>query len=291
MSMPDAHSLYQAFCSRDRRFDGHYFVGVSSTGIYCRPVCSARTPRESNCSFYTSAASAEAAGFRPCLLCRPERAPGTATVDSSHQLAREAARILQATCGDGITLGDLAGRLGCSDRHLRRVFRDDYGVSPSTYTRTCRLLLAKSLLMDTRLPVADVAITSGFGSVRRFNEAFRQHYQLSPTALRTQHRPANVEGVTLRLGYRPPYRWEEILTFLGARAIPGVEQVSCADDDGAGQYTRTVRLSDGAGSFHTGWVTVRHDEGAQSLAVMVSPSLLPVLSQVLSRVSRLFDLT
>lgn len=305
----DADALYRALVARDARFDGHFFVGVSSTGIYCRPVCRARTPRRPNCTFYRTAAQAEAAGFRPCLLCRPERAPGTSTLEARSDLARQAAQILQDTCGDGLSLEDLARRLGCSSRHLRRVFVDAYGVSPAAHLRTCRLLMAKQLLTDTALSVADVAMASGFGSVRRFNDVFRERYRLSPTALRAQRRrlpgtdeggPARraaPDGVTLGLGYRPPYRWDDVLRFLEARAIPGVEAVRrapAADGDAGeagGEYARTVRVVAGDGTPRAGWVRVGNDPRSHVLTVTLAPSLLPVLPQVLARVSHLFDLS
>lgn len=162
--------LYAAFCDRDARFDGRFFTGVSSTGIYCRPVCRARKPKPENCLFFTSAAEAEQAGFRPCLLCRPELAPGSSMADASSALARRAAQLLEESCGSGQSLSELAGKLNCTDRHLRRVFTAEYHVTPIQYLQTCRLLIAKNLLTDTDLSVIDVAMASGFGSLRRFND-------------------------------------------------------------------------------------------------------------------------
>ena len=223
----DSESLYKALLAKDTRFDGRFFVGVATTGVYCRPVCRARKPFAVNCSFYATAAEAEQAGFRPCLLCRPELAPGYAPVDSSASLARAAARYIERNCGVQGSLTDIARHLGCSNRHLRRVFEDAYHVRPVEYRQTCRLLLAKSLLTDTDLSVVDVAYAAGFGSLRRFNEVFRRRYRLTPTALRSQARLNRADGdtVQLSLGYRPPYRWDLILKFLARRAIPGVEKV------------------------------------------------------------------
>ena len=167
---------YTAFKAKDARFDGRFFVGVSSTGIYCRPVCRAKLPRAENCTFYASAAAAEQAGFRPCLLCRPEIAPGSAPVDASASLARRAARLLEDNCASEHSVVELAHRLGCTDRHLRRVFIGEYNVPPIRYLQTCRLLLAKSLLTDTDLSVIDVAMAAGFGSLRRFNTLFKTQY-------------------------------------------------------------------------------------------------------------------
>ena len=285
--MPDLDndSLYEALLARDARFDGRFFVGVVTTGVYCRPVCRARKPLAANCSFYTTAAEAEQAGFRPCLLCRPELAPGCASVDPSASLARAAARYIERNCGAQGSITDIARHLACSDRHLRRVFEHAYHVRPVEYRQTCRLLLAKSLLTDTGLTVTDVAHAAGFGSLRRFNEVFRHRYRLTPTALRSQARFSRTEGdaVQLRLGYRPPYRWDLMLEFLAHRAIPGVEKV---EDD---RYARTVRLRF-SGRDLTGWVVVSNDAGHNRLAVTVSASLLPVLPVVLDGVKNLFDL-
>jgi len=163
---------YAAFKAKDARFDGRFFVGVSTTGIYCRPVCRAKLPKAENCTFYTTAAAAEQAGFRPCLLCRPELAPGNAPVDATSSLAHRAARLLEELCGSEQSIEEVAHRLGCTDRHLRRAFTAEYSVSPVQYLQTCRLLLAKNLLTDTGLSVIEVAMAAGFGSLRRFNDLF-----------------------------------------------------------------------------------------------------------------------
>ncbi|WP_211090162.1 DNA-3-methyladenine glycosylase 2 family protein [Pseudothauera nasutitermitis] len=277
---------YAAFKAKDARFDGHFFVGVSSTGIYCRPVCRARLPRPENCTFYASAAAAEQAGFRPCLLCRPELAPGNAPVDASASLARRAARLLEDHCGSEHSVEELAHRLGCTDRHLRRVFLNEYDVSPIQYLQTCRLLLAKSLLTDTGLSVIDVAMAAGFGSLRRFNALFKKQYRLTPTALRreTARHGERGTGITLTLGYRPPYPWQQMLDFLAGRAIPGVELVR------DGEYLRTVRFATEARQPVCGWIRVGHLVHKRALSVTVDAALLPVLSLVLARVRHLFDL-
>ena len=281
----DSESLYKALLAKDTRFDGRFFVGVATTGVYCRPVCRARKPFAVNCSFYATAAAAEQASFRPCLLCRPELAPGYAPVDSSASLARAAARYIERNCGVEGSLTDIARHLGCSNRHLRRVFEDAYHVRPVEYRQTCRLLLAKSLLTDTDLSVVDVAYSAGFGSLRRFNEVFRHRYRLTPTALRSQARLSRTDGdaVQLSLGYRPPYRWDLMLKFLARRAIPGVEKV---EED---RYARTIRLRS-SGRDLTGWVTVGNDAEHNRLAVTVSASLLPALPVVLDGIKNLFDL-
>lgn len=277
---------YAAFKAKDARFDGRFFVGVSSTGIYCRPVCRAKLPKAGNCTFHATAAAAEQAGFRPCLLCRPEIAPGHAPVDAAASLAQRAARLLEDGCGNERGIEELADRLGCSDRHLRRVFAQEYDVSPIRYLQTCRLLLAKSLLTDTRLPVIDVAMAAGFGSLRRFNALFRKQYRLAPTALRRQAAGSGGEdgGVTLTLGYRPPYQWQKMLDFLALRAVPGVETVT------DGEYARTVHFVTEAQQHLYGWVRIGHRPQENALSVTVDAALLPVLSRVLARVRHLFDL-
>ena len=184
MMKTDSTRLYAAFKAKDVRFDGRFFVGISSTGIYCRPVCRARQPKEENCTFFSTAAQAEQAGYRPCLLCRPELAPGSSITDATAVLVHKATRMLEENCGNGQSIEELAGKLGCTDRHLRRVFTAEYHVSPVQYLQTCGLLLAKNLLTDTDLSVLDVAMSAGFGSLRRFNDLFKNHYHLSPTALR-----------------------------------------------------------------------------------------------------------
>ncbi len=277
--------LYAAFKAKDARFDGRFFVGISSTGIYCRPVCRARQPKPEKCSFFDTAARAEQAGFRPCLLCRPELAPGTSVTDATDNLVYRAARMLQENCGGGENLSELAGRLGCTDRHLRRVFAAKYHVTPVQYLQTCRLLLAKNLLTETDLSVLGVAMAAGFGSLRRFNDLFKKHYRLAPTALRKKmpQERAHTSAVTLALGYRPPYPWQEMLGFLAGRTINGVDAVK------NGEYMRTVHMTAQGGHVY-GWVRVGHRQQSCALTVTVSETLLPVLSQVLARVRHLFDL-
>lgn len=277
---------YAAFKARDIRFDGRLFVGVSSTGIYCRPVCGAKLPKIENCTFYTSAAEAEQAGFRPCLICRPELAPGNAPVDAISSLAHRAARLLEELCGNEQSIKEVACRLGCTDRHLRRAFASEYSVSPVQYLQTCRLLLAKNLLTDTKLSVTEVAMAAGFGSLRRFNALFKKQYRLVPTALRRQAVAAKcIEGnVTLTLGYRPPYQWQQMLDFLELRAIPGVEAVRDRE------YLRTVHFETGERQHIYGWIRVGHQPQKNALTVTVDIALLPVLTQVLARVRHLFDL-
>ena len=279
-------SLYAAFKAKDARFDGRFFVGIKTTGVYCRPVCKARQAKAANCTFYHTAAEAEQAGYRPCLLCRPELAPGNSITDAADTLAKRAAMLLEENCGNGQSLDELAGRLGCTDRHLRRVFKAQYNVTPVQYLSTCRLLLAKNLLTDTKLSVLDVAMTAGFGSLRRFNDLFKNHYHLSPTALRKKIPiDRNQSGnITLALGYRPPYRFDEMLHFLAGRAIPGVEIIK------DNKYWRTIRLPDAKGEDVYGWLCVGHKPEKNVLTVTLSETLLPILPQVLTRVRHMFDL-
>ena len=282
----DHAACYAAFKAHDPRFDGRLFVAVSSTGIYCRPVCRVKMPKAENCTFHVSAASAEQAGFRPCLKCRPELAPGNAPVDAAADLARGAAMAMEEDNLSETGLAELARRMGITDRHLRRTFAAEYGVSPVQYLQTRRLLLAKSLLADTRLPVTEIAFAAGFGSIRRFNDLFRKHYRLSPGDVRRQaafKEKDEKEGITVKLGYRPPLAWNRLLAFLASRAVPGVESV--AD----GGYRRTVALPNGD-TLCRGWIAVTGPARANTVAVTLSPALLPVLSKVLARVRHLFDL-
>src|SRR5262249_4205100 len=197
---------YRALRARDPRFDGLFFVGVKTTGIYFRPICTARTPGRDRCRFFESAALAERAGFRPCLRCRPELAPGHAPVDSARTLARAAAaRIEAGALNDGGSLEDLAAGLGISSRQLRRGVPNELGVSPVELAQTNRLLLAKRLIAETQLPLTQVAFASGFESVRRFNALFRSHYRLTPGALRrASSKAAAADCLHLVLAYRPP---------------------------------------------------------------------------------------
>ena len=291
---PQDDARYLALAARDARFDGRFFTGVTSTGIYCRPVCGVRTPRRENCRFYDLAAQAEAAGFRPCLRCRPELAPRQlvwSTQDAPAILVREALRLLDAGSlsepAEGGGLRALAARLGVSDRHLRRVFEAALGVSPLQYVQTRRLLAAKQLLTDTDLPVTQVALASGFGSVRRFNAAFQGHYGLNPTQLR-QRGAAPPAGRGLRLAYRPPLDVPALLGFFAQRRIPGVEDVCLGDSLQA--LRRTVRWSAAGGTALAGWIDVRFDPARPQASLQVSESLYPVLPLVMARVRGMLDL-
>ena len=286
---------YLALQARDARFDGQFFTGVTSTGIYCRPVCAVRTPRRENCRFFALAAQAESAGFRPCLRCRPEIAPQAlvwSVQDASGILVQQAVHLL-----DTLDTWDaeqptprmtaVAQRLGVSDRHLRRIFEAALGVSPLQYLQTRRLLAAKQLLTDTAMPITQVALASGFGSVRRFNAAFTQHYGLQPTALRrTGAPPGATPSARIRLAYRPPFDAPALLAFFAQRQFGGVEW---AQADEALALRRTVRLQVGAQAV-TGWLSARFDTARHQVLLETSDSLYPVLPQVIARVRALLDL-
>ena len=283
----DPDAAYRALLARDARFDGRLFVGVTSTGVYCRPVCRVRTPRRENCRFFDSRAQAEAAAFRPCLKCRPEIAPGLSQMDSSQALADTAARWIEHAVhsGEGAALPAIAARLGITDRHLRRIFQLAHGVAPRDYITTQRLLLAKQLLTDTPMPVTQVALASGFDSLRRFNAAFAQRYRLNPTRLRgLQGRQGCAAAETpLRLAYRPPYDVEAVLGFLRQRAVAGVEAV-----DGT-TWLRTLGWSH-RGQCLQGWIACRFVAERHEVHVSTAPSLSPVLGAVLQQVRQALDL-
>ncbi len=280
----DSHTCYRALKARDARFDGRFFVAVSSTRIYCRPVCTVKPPKRENCRFYPSAAAAEAEGYRPCLRCRPELAPGNASVDAISRLAQAAASLMEDRTLDEAGLDSVAAQLGITDRHLRRAFGAEFGVSPVQFAQTQRLLLAKRLLTDTTLPLTEVAFASGFGSVRRFNALFKQRYRLQPGQLRRHAAaPSAADVLKFELSFRPPYDWPAVSAFLGARTVAGVESVE------GGCYRRTVRM-DAGGKEHLGWIEVSISPKKPALRVAVSASLAKVLPPVLSRVKALMDL-
>jgi AraC family transcriptional regulator of adaptative response / DNA-3-methyladenine glycosylase II len=277
----DAESCYRALTARDARFDGLFFVGVKSTGIYCRPVCTAKTPGRRQCRFFPVAALAESAGFRPCLRCRPELAPGHAPIDNARTIARAAATRIEAGALDHEgNLELLAEALGLSSRQLSRLFKQELGVTPIELAQTNRLLLAKRLIADTQLPLTRIAFAAGFASVRRFNDLFRKHYRLTPSNLRRKTSTTTAtDSIRLSLAYRPPLAWPAMLRFLEARAIPGVEQV--VDQT----YRRTVRV----GSLH-GWLSVSPVTTGAALHVDLATELAPVLPAILIRLRQLFDL-
>ncbi len=224
----DAAALDRARISRDPRFDGKFFIAVKTTGIYCRPVCPAPSPKKANIRYYATAAAAAEAGFRPCLRCRPEAAPGTPAWLGTSAVVRRALRLIQDGALDQMSVDELAEKIGIGPRHLHRLFTQHVGASPLAVAQTRRLHFAKRLLDETQLSITQIALAAGFGSLRRFNDAFQKTYQRSPRELRRQ-RAATVQRPTamrssLRLAYRPPYDWDHVRDFLATRAIPGVER-------------------------------------------------------------------
>ncbi len=275
----DQDACYRAAATRDARFDGRFFGCVKTTGIYCRPVCPARTPRRENMIFVPTAASAEELGFRACLRCRPETAPDMGAWLGTSNTVSRALTLIEAGALDGGDVDALAGRLGVGERHLRRLFRQHLGAAPVSVAQTRRVLLAKQLIHDTDLSMAEVALASGFGSVRRFNETFQALYGRPPSALRRRGERASdpTAGIRLTLRFRSPYDWPAMLQMLAARG-DAVEGQSWRRD--------LVASVDGA----EGWVRVGPGD-ARTLAVIASLSDLKALPGVLARVRRVFDLS
>jgi AraC family transcriptional regulator of adaptative response / DNA-3-methyladenine glycosylase II len=309
----DDDARYLALKARDARFDGHFFTGVTSTGIYCRPVCRVRTPKRENCRFFVLAAQAEAAGYRPCLRCRPELAPATtaalagalaglstavwSTQDASRIQAQQAAHLLD---GKALSAGALAQAMGLSERHVRRIFEAHWGITPLQYLQTRRLLAAKQWLTDTSLGMAQVARLSGFASVRRFNAAFVAHYRLQPSALRKatapRRRQQDIPGaplgantrqhsVLLKASYRPPYDVAAMLNFFAARSLHSVE---CVDVAGL-TIARTLSLPHKGAALH-GWVHCQFVPGSHRVELQIGAALAPVLPVVLARLREMLDL-
>ena len=282
----DSRGLYNALTARDSRFDGVFFVGVTSTGIYCRPICRAKTPKPANCRFYATAQEAEQAGFRPCLRCRPELAPGNAPVDDAQRIAHLIVQRLEEGQLDGEAgLEAIADQFELSSRQIRRIVQKELGVPPVKLLLTRRLLLAKQLLTETTWPMTEIAFASGFSSLRRFNDAFRGRYRMPPTRLRrkatdgTAAATAERETSILQLSYRPPYDFDGVLAFLAARALAGVEHVTDRS------YARTVHLGNAKG-----WMRVTRSNKQHTLLLEFTHSLTPALPALLARTRALFDL-
>lgn len=279
-ALPDDRVCEQARLSRDARFDGLFFTAVTSTRIYCRPVCPAPAPKPANVRYYASAAAAEAAGFRPCLRCRPELAPGNTAWRHGEQLVSRALKLIDGGALAEHSLEQLATRVGVSSRQLRRLFVEHLGAPPIDVHTTRRLLFAKQLLTDTALPVTEVALASGFASLRRFNAAFAQANRMPPRELRRQPRAPLGEGLILRLGYRPPYDFDALLAFLRTRALPGVELV----DEHA--YARVFGSAD-----TPGWLRLRRwHAGEHALRLELHGATPPQLLPLVTTLRRMFDL-
>lgn len=276
----DQEACYRAVLTRDPRFDGRFFSCVETTGIYCRPVCPARTPRRENIRFVLTAAAAEEAGFRACLRCRPETAPEMGAWRGTSNTVSRALALIEAGALDGETGGDveaLAGRLGVGERQLRRLFRQHLGAAPVSVAQTRGVLLAKQLIHETDLPMAEVALAAGFGSVRRFNETFQQLYSRSPSELRRRRERPDSGGVRLGLTYREPYDRAAMLEALSGRG----------DAVEAGRWTHRLAADiDGA----EGRVEAEFGKPGR-LQVTVEAGDLRILPGVLARVRRVFDLS
>lgn len=275
-------SCYRAVQTRDARFDGKFFTAVKTTGIYCRPICPARTPYRTSVIFFQSAAGAQEAGFRPCLRCRPEISPYINAWHGTSNTVSRALTLIEGGALDSDSVDALADRLGIGERQLRRLFQKHIGASPISVAQTRRILLAKQLLHETDLSMANIAMAAGFGSIRRFNEIFQQLYGESPTILR---RAVNnnagggaFESITIKLYYKEPYDWNAILDFLSHRAIPGVEHVTNS------KYARTIQFDDS-----TGTIEIEKGNGPYLLNT-IRIAKLNALPFIISRIRRLFDL-
>jgi len=285
-----ANKIFErARLSRDARFDGHFFIGVRTTGIYCRPVCPANSPKRENITYYPTAAAAGEAGYRPCLRCRPECAPGTPAWHGTSTTVRRGLRLIASGALDEGDIEQLADRLGVTSRHLRRLFTKHLGASPLAVAHTQRLHFAKRLIDQTNLPMQEIAVASGYGSVRRFNDTFKNTYGRAPRDLRRNDRKGidddNAEAsreqgsLGVRLSYRRPFEWPQLIAFLRGRAIPGVEAV--VDD----RYYRTVRVGGQVGVIEVG-----HNNEQHCLDLALHGIATPNLFSVVQKIREIFDL-
>jgi AraC family transcriptional regulator of adaptative response / DNA-3-methyladenine glycosylase II len=276
------HACYRAIAIRDARFDGRLFTGVKTTGIYCRPICPARTPRSENVVFFPTAAAAHQAGFRPCLRCRPEISPDLGAWHGASNTVTRALALVEMGALDEASVDALASRVGMGERQLRRLFQQHLGASPIAVAQSRRVLLAKQLIHETHMPMTEIAMAAGFGSLRRFNDTFQTLFKRPPTALRRSAGadiPAGAGGeISLLLRYRPPYDWPAMLGFLRARAIVGVESVE------GDIYRRTIGLEGQQGT-----IAVQPTAGSALQATVRFPKL-SVLPQIIARLRRVFDL-
>ncbi len=275
----DGRALERARISRDPRFDGRFFIAVTSTGIYCRPICPVRSPKRSHIRYFATAAAAAEAGFRPCLRCRPEAAPGSPAWLGTSALVRRALRLIDDGALDAASIDELAARVGVASRHLRRLFLAHVGASPIAVAQTRRLHFAKRLLDETRLRITDVALAAGFGSVRRFNDVCQRTYGRSPRQLRRRPRlGTSSDEIVLTLAFAEPFDWPQLLGFFSARAIPGVERV---DGDA---YLRTVATLEGYAV-----VRVTHRPASRALELCVSGATPRSLLTIATTARRVFD--
>ncbi len=267
--------------ARDARYDGRFFTCVKTTGIYCRPICPARPPKLENCRFVPTAAAAQSAGFRPCLRCRPESSPDLDAWRGTSATVSRALKMIEGGALDDGDVASLAERLEIGERQLRRLFRRHLGANPVTVAQTRRILLAKQLIHQTDLSMIDVALASGFGSVRRFNETFQHLYHRPPSELRRRaSAPSSAPEISLLLPYRPPYDWDSMIRFLKTREIAGLEVVTNES------YSRVIEFGDAAGS-----ITVAHAPEQSALRVAVRFPRLNLLPAIIARIRRMFDLS
>jgi AraC family transcriptional regulator of adaptative response / DNA-3-methyladenine glycosylase II len=285
MTTLDQDQCYRAFQAKDARFDGRVFVCVTSTGIYCRPVCPARVPKRANCIFVASAAAAEAQGFRSCLRCRPETAPGTPAWSGTEASVARALRLIEEGALDEGGVDELAARVGLGERQLRRLFLAHIGATPQVVAGNRRLLAAKQLISETDMSMADIAFAAGYQSLRRFNDAVRASYGAAPTELRRgKARASASDAITLRIGLRPPFNWPQLLGYLAFRAMPGVEEISDR------HYRRSFRLGQTRGLLH---VTQGAKPNSLDVAIRIDETTRSNISapmrQIAARTRRIFD--
>ncbi|WP_454829748.1 AlkA N-terminal domain-containing protein [Pseudoxanthomonas wuyuanensis] len=280
----DLRVCEQARLSRDARFDGLFFIAVTSTRIYCRPMCPAPSPKPSNIVYYRNAAAAEAAGFRPCLRCRPELSPADGSWRRGDAAVARALKLIEAGALAELSLAELAGKVGLGERQLRRLFSDRLGATPIGVHGTRRLLFAKQLLTETELPITQVALAAGFGSLTRFNTAFRDEYRMAPRALRKREGAVASGTLTLRMNYRPPYDFAAMLDFLRGRALPGVEAVD------ASGYARVIGTSAAPGWLRVSAWPSSGKTNEHALKLQLHGALPADLLAIVHRLRRMFDL-
>ncbi|WP_081696333.1 DNA-3-methyladenine glycosylase 2 family protein [Litchfieldella anticariensis] len=276
--MLDPDLCRQARLSRDARFDGRFFIAVKTTGIYCRPICPATPPKESNVVYFDSAVAAAQAGFRPCLRCRPDSAPDSPAWRGTQTTLERALRLIDEGALQEGSLSCLCERLGIGERYLRRLFQQRFGVAPKAYALYRQCLFAKQLLHQTTLPVTDIAYASGFRSLRRFNDAFKAQIGLTPREVRRESTERSPELI-LRLAYRPPYAWESLRDFFISRHIEGLEWVD------ERHYGRCIAWGEARGHF-----TAEHRPDRHDFLVRLELDDLRMLSPVVRRIRRLLDL-
>lgn len=281
--LPAPDICQQARLSRDARFDGLFYIAVHSTGIYCRPICPARAPAEHQVQYYASAASAAAAGFRPCLRCRPDSAPGSPAWQGNQTTLRRAMKLIDSGALQQGDQASLCQRLGISERYLRKLFAQHLGVSPKQYALYQQILFAKQLLHQSSLAVTDIALMAGFHSLRRFHDAFKQQLKLTPTQVRGQRMPQAADYITLELTYRPPLAWHLLLEFWQLRTLSGLEWL-----DGE-RYGRLIDWPPGEGQQH-GWFEVSPLPGKHALQLKLQWSDHETLLPVVKHIRRLLDL-